>query len=251
MSAFPKVSVYILGLTATFLFLLLIKTFNVSYPLNLMITNTTKTTEFSVVGEGKVEVVPDTVYVDLGISVANVATAEEAQSRIDEVNNKLIASLKTLGVSEKDIKTSSYNVSPAYDYFPNTENKITGYNGNASVIVKLKDVKLATQVLAEATKVGANQVGSTRFEVSDPQKYREEARNKAIENAKKQAEKLSKDLGIALGKITNIVESSPGQVYPVYGRAESAMVKIDSSGPDLSPGTQTVTSTVTLYFEKK
>ncbi len=216
MSALNKISTYLLGLAATFLFLLLIKTFNVSYPLNLMITNTTKSTELAVVGEGKVEATPDTIYVDLGISVSNVITAEEAQKKIDEVNNKIIAALKNLGVDKKDIKTSNYNITPAYSYLPNTENKISGYNGNATLNVKLKDTKLATSVIAKATEAGANQIQGTRFVVDAPEKYREEARNKAIENAKQQAAKLSKELGITLGKVVNIVESGANQPYPIY-----------------------------------
>lgn len=251
MPALNKISVYLLGLVATFIFLLLIKTFNVSYPLNLMITNTTKTTELSVVGEGKVEATQDTIYVDLGISVTNVSTAEDAQNKIDEVNNKIIAALKSLGVDKIDIKTSNYNITPAYSYLPNTENKISGYNGNAMVNVKLKDTKLATQVISRATEAGANQVTGTRFVVDKPEKYREEARNKAIENAKQQATKLAKELGISLGKVVNIVESSANQPYPVYERAMMGGAPKIDEGPILEPGTQTVSATVTLYFEKK
>ncbi len=251
MSVQSKLLLYLIGLSATFLFLVFIKVFNVSYPLNLTITTTTKTIEFSVVGEGKVDAVPDTIYVDLGISVTNAKTAEEAQSKIDEVNNQIINALKSLGVDKKDIKTSNYNISPAYSYFPNTENKITGYNGNATVNVKLKDAKLATQVISRATEAGANQVAGTRFVVDDPAKYREEARNKAIENAKEQAAKLSRELGISLDKVVNIVESNGNQPYPVYEKAMMGGAPRTDAGPQLEPGTQTVTSTVTLYFEKK
>ncbi len=251
MSSQNKFIFYLIGLVATFLFLLLIKTFNVSYPLSLMITNTTRTSELAVVGEGKVDAVPDTIYVDLGISVTNAKTAEEAQSKIDEVNNKIIEALAKLGVDKKDIKTSNYNISPAYSYFPSTENKITGYNGNATMNVKFKDAKLATQVISRATEAGANQVNGTRFVVDEPAKYREEARNKAIENAKQQAAKLSKELGISLGKVVNIVESNGNQPYPVYEKAMLGGAPRTDAGPQLEPGTQTVTSTVILYFEKK
>lgn len=218
-----------------------------------MITNTTKSTELSVVGEGKVDAVPDTVYVDLGISVSNVTTPEAAQKKIDEVNNKIIVSLKSLGVEAKDIKTSNYNITPAYSYSPDRENKITGYSGDATVNVKLKDAKLATQVISEATIAGANKIFGSRFVVDDPAKYREEARNKAIENAKEQAAKLSKELGIPLGKIVNIVESSGGRdVNQFYDKALSApAIGLGGGGPELEPGTQTVASTITLYFEKK
>lgn len=250
MSAVNKLLIYLVGLTATFLFLLFIKVFNISYPLDLMITNTTKSSELAVVGEGKVDVVPDTIYVDLGISVTNVSTAESAQAKIDEVNNKIIESLKTLGVEKKNIQTSNYNITPAYNYLPEKENKITGYSGTATVNVKLTDAKLATQVISKATEAGANQVTGTRFVVDSPEKYREEARNKAIENAREQAAKLSKELGISLGKIVNIVESNGNQPYPVYEKAMMGGGSRADTGPILEPGTQTVSSTVTLYFEK-
>lgn len=251
MADLRKVLTYSLILLVTFIALFLIKVLDVSYPLNLTITNTTKSTEFSVVGEGKVDAVPDTIYVDLGISVSNVATAEAAQSKIDEVNNQIIDSLKSLGVDKKDIKTSNYNITPVYSFSPDKENKITSYSGNATVNVKLTDAKLASAVITKATEDGANQVTGTRFVVDDPAKYREEARNKAIANAKEQAQKLSKELGITLGKVVNIVESNSNQP-PIYERATMmGGAPSADAGPVLEPGTQTVTSTVTLYFEKK
>lgn len=251
MSALNSLLKYSSFLLVTLLVLFLIKIFDISYPMSFTVTNTAKTTEFSVVGEGKAEAVPDTIYVDLGISVSNAATAEIAQNKIDEVNNKIIESLRSLGVEKKDIKTGSYNISPGYSYQPNRENKITGYNGSASVIVKLSDAKLASEVIAKATEAGANQINGTRFVVDKPEKYREVARNKAIENAKAQAAKLSGELGISLGKIVNMVESTSGnQPYPIYDKM-AASAPAGSEGPALEPGTQEVSSTVTLYFEKK
>ena len=163
---------------------------------------------------------------------------------------KIIESIKTLGIDTKDIKTSNYNITPAYSFSPERENKITGYNGSATIAVKVKDMKLASKVISSATEAGANQVTGTRFAIDQPEKYREMAREKAIANAKEQAVKLAKNLGITLGKVVNIVESSPNQDYPIYARAEMGAPRADT-GPILEPGSQTVTSTVTLYFEKK
>lgn len=230
---------------AALLLLFLIKFFDLSYP--LAITTTTRSTELAVVGEGKVEVVPDTVYVDAGITVDNVASVEEAQKTIDEVNNKLISAMKDLGIKKEDIKTSNYSLYPSYTYKDDTRG-ITGYSGNATVTIKVGDAKLASQVMTKATEAGANQIHGTRFVVDKPEKYREEARLVAIENAKSQAEKLAQKLGIRLGKIVNMVESSPDRVYPFYANEKSAP---GGGGPVIEPGSQTITSTVTLYFERK
>lgn len=232
-------------LFAIIIALLAIKIFDISYPLT--ITTTTRSSELSVVGEGKVEVAPDTAFVDAGITVNNVPSVEAAQKAIDEINNRVIVTLKNLNIKEEDIKTSNYSIYPNYSY-EKEESKITGYNGNASVTIKVKQIKQVSTILIEVTKAGANQVNGARFTIDDPDKFREEARNKAIENAKEQAKKLAKALGIKLGKIVNIVESVPS--FPAGLYAEKA-VGGGRSAPVIEPGTQTITSTVTLYFEKK
>lgn len=234
---------YSLFLFLTLIALLVVKKLDITYPLT--ITTTTKSTELAVVGEGKVEVVPDTAYIDVGISVNDIETADKAQEMLSSVNNKIIEAVKKLGIAKEEIKTSNYSIYPAYKY---EENKVTGYNGNATVTIKVRDAKLASQVITEATNVGANQIHGVRFEIDKPEKYREQARDKAIENAKSQAERLAQKLGIRLGKIVNMVESSPDRVYPFYANEKSAL---GGGSPVIEPGSQTITSTVTLYFERK
>lgn len=225
-----------------------VKSFDVYYP--VQVTNTNKSTELSVVGEGKVEVVPDTAYVDLGISVNNAASVDAAQKSINGTNNKIIDAMKALGIAKEDIKTSNYSVFPNYSYEGN-QNRITGYNGNVTVLIKVKNQDMTTQVIEKATAAGANEIHGTRFSVDKPEKYREEARNKAIENAKEQANKIASNLGIKLGRVVNIAESSPDQgVQPMYDLKERSAVGA-GAGPSIEPGTQTIVSTVTLYFEKQ
>lgn len=236
----------LLACVIVFIFLFLIKVLDVSYPLT--ITNTNRSSELSVVGEGKTDAVPDKAVVNVGITVQDVSTVAEAQRIINETNNKLIQAMKKLRIPASDIKTSNYSINPSYSGEPNQG--INGYNGNASTTITVKNTALVSQVLVAATDAGANEVHGVSYSIEDPNKYREEARNKAIENAKEQAEKLAKTLGIKLGKITNIVEASPDNVYPLYRAAESAAVGIGGTA-DIQPGTQTITSTVTLYFEKK
>jgi hypothetical protein len=245
---------FILALGAIFIFLLLVKVFDISYPLTL--TSTTKTSELAVVGEGKVEAVPDTAYVDVGITVNNSPTVEQAQKMIDDVNNKIIEAMKKLQIKKEDIKTSNYSIYPNYSY-DKEPSKISGYNGNVTISIKVKNTQNTAKVIEEATKAGANNIQGTRFVIDNPQNYRELAREKAIKNAKEQAQKLTKNLGIKLGKIVNVVESTP--VNPALGYSTRAFLPsssdglggADESGAAFEPGSQTVSSVVTLYFEKK
>jgi uncharacterized protein YggE len=262
-----------------FLLLVAIRVFHISYPVDLRIAYSTQTSELSVVGEGKVDVVPDTAIIDAGISVSRAATAERAKTELSTVNNAIIAGLKRLGIKKEDIKTTSFNITPEYDYNliplndrvgdpavesltpdkpiinPNPRSRIVGYNGSASVTVKIRNKDLVTQAIENVTQAGANNVSSERYVVDNPAKFREEARNKAIANAKEQAKKLAKELGIKLGRVTNFIESGGG--YPYYassdtlGFAPQQMGMKQSVAPELEEGTQTVTSHVTLFFEKE
>lgn len=228
--------------------LYLIKAFDISYPLTIV--STTKSTELAVVGEGKVEVTPDTAYVNAGITVDNQANVSEVQTIINTVNNKIIDGLGKLEIKKADIKTSNYSISPNYKY-ENNSNSISGYNGNATVQVKVRNTQLVSQVIEAVTSAGANQIQGVSFSIDNPDIYREEARDKAIANAKDQAEKMAKNLGINLGKITNIVESSPEQPVALTNTAYSAEIGGGPVAPVVEPGSQTVSSVVTLYFEKR
>ncbi len=206
--------------------------------------------ELSVVGEGKVDVVPDTAEVSAGIVVQDAKTVQDAEQKINEVNNKIIAAAIALGIPKENIKTSSYSINPNYGFGPpGVSATPTTYTGNATVTIKVKDANKVSGVITAATSAGANQVYNAGFSVDDPAKFREQARDKAIENAKQQAQKLASQLGIRLGKIVNIVESNTGSPIPFMEKSLAAPLG-GGSAPNIEPGTQTISSTVTLYFER-
>ncbi len=241
---------YVLLVVVTLLGLLLVKELNISYPIKV---TTTEASDLSVVGEGKVEVVPDEASLDAGILVANAQTVDAAQKEINEKNNAIVKALGALGVAEKDIKTSQYSVTPNQDYSQGVGGKITGYNGNVTVTVTIKDTSKVGEISQAVTTAGANQVYNVRYTVKNPEKFREEARNKAIANAREQAEKLASSLGIRLGKVVNIVESTPGGDGIIVPMARGSAFKEMAGGDmaEMQPGTQEITSVVTLSFEKK
>lgn len=243
--------IYTAGFCAIILvFLWLINILDISYPLTIV--TTTRSSELSVVGEGKVEAIPDTAYLEAGISVVGAVTTEEAQSKIDKINNDIVEGVKKLGIQKADIKTSNYSIYPDYNY-DNKANKISGYNGSVSISIKVKDKKITSKVIEEATKAGANQINGLRYAIENPNTLREKARQKAIDNAKLEAEKLAKTLGIRLGKIVNIVESGSTNdgMQPMYAAKSLGMGGMAESAPMLEEGSQTISSTVTLYFERK
>ncbi|MCX6068452.1 MAG: SIMPL domain-containing protein, partial [Chloroflexi bacterium] len=201
--------------------LFVIKTLNISYPVSIVTTTkTAESTQLIVSGEGRMEVTPDTAYIDAGIS-AKEATVQAAQEKISQVNNNILTALAGLGVKKADIKTTNYSVQPNTAYI-NHDTQVTGYNGTATVTIKTKDPQLASSIIDAVVKAGANEITGTRFIVENPDIYREKARNMAIENAKSQAANMAKNLGFKLGKVENIVESGNG-VQPLMMAKYDAM----------------------------
>lgn len=247
---FSKIVIYAICLVLTIGALFLLKATGLSVPITVTSVAKPAATDFSVVGEGKVDVIPDTANISAGIVVSGVDSVEKAQSTMNTINNNILTGVKALGVKEEDIKTSQYSIQPNYSYENNVRKQL-GYDGNATVTIKVRDTKIVGDVIAAATKAGANNVNNNGFTVENPETFREQARNKAIENAKAQAKKLSDTLGIKLGKITNMVEASGNMPYPVYTEKSLAPMGAGAAPRvDVEPGTQTITSTVTLYFEK-
>lgn len=230
-----------------FLAVLVMNFFNIRLPVS--VTTSAQSGELAVVGEGKVDIVPDVAYVDLGINVNGVASVQEAQKSVDTVNNAVLAAMEKLGIPKSNVKTTNYSINPNYVYTGGRD-QINGYNGNATITIKTTKTELVPTIIQAATNAGANQVQGARFSIEKPENYRAQARNKAITNAKEQAKTLAGDLGIKLGKVTNIVESTGVDGGPMPDLMKSLPIGGGAGGPAIEPGTQTISSVVTLYFQK-
>lgn len=240
---------YLSFLAVTIGALWLINFLGISYPLR--ITTSQTSAEFSITGDGKVEAIPDTAILTTSIVVANTKTAQAAQNELHEKNNTLGNALIKQGIDLKDITTTQYSVYPVYGDSANESQKITGYNGTVGISIKTKKLDTVGELLTVVTDAGANQVQGVEYTIDDISKYRSQAREKAIENAKEQAKQVSANTGIKLGNIINIVESGTGMPQPyqyAMGR-ESLDAKVATT--NLQPGSQTITSSVTVFFEKK
>ena len=215
-------------------------------PFSVNSVTTAKSDAFNVTGEGKVSAAPDTALVMVGVS-ASGSTVKAAQDQLNTNINKVSEAVKKLGIEEKDIQTTNYNINPNYD-FREADQKITGYSASTNLAIKVRIIDQANSVIDAATASGANQVGGISFDVSDRTKLENEAREKAVANAKSKAENAAKIAGFKLGRIINYSEGFGGAI-PMPYRALSAE-KLDAAAPtQIEPGSSEISVTVTLSFE--
>lgn len=199
----------------------------------------------SVGGSGEVMGKPDTVIIDIGVSVvrADVGTATTDGAA---AARRLIDALISEGVAEDDIQTANYSLNPEYDYTTNVA-KIIGYRVSNLVTAKVRDIETAGAVIDAATKAGGNDavVNGVRFDIEDNGELIAAARAAAWDDAKAKAEQLAslseRTLGLAV-TITESVSEGSGPVY--YGR-ESLDAGAETP---IQPGQQSVTVVIQVVF---
>ncbi len=217
-------------------------------PFSISSVVTNKTDTFSVSGEGKVTMIPDIAVVNVGVT-AQGATVTQVQKDINTKMNAITDGVKRQGVEAKDIKTSSYTISPTYDYSTST-NRITGYQANANLTVKVRKIDSANAVIDAATAAGANEVGGITFDVDDKTKAENQAREEAVKDAKSKAEAAALAAGFKLGRIINYSEGGGAAPRPVMYDAALSLPKAGGGAPtQVEPGSSEIIVSVTLSYE--
>lgn len=202
----------------------------------------------SAVGEAFAK--PDIARISVSVT-KEAKTVLEAQKSHTEAINKVTAFLKSSGIEDKDIKTSTYNVYPQYDYLRDKGSVFRGYQITQTLDVKIRNLEKAGEIFGGVTSAGANQIGGINFIVDDEEAMKREARKEAIDKAKQKAAQISQDLGVKFGRLTNFYESSGD--FPVYrSYAEGVGGGGDvAPAPEIPSGENKVTVTVNLTYEIK
>ncbi len=217
-------------------------------PFSLNSITTTKTDTFSVSGEGKVTMMPDIAVVSAGVT-AQGATVTKVQQELNTKINAVTLAIKKLGVDEKDIRTSYYNISPTYDYSSSTQ-RVTGYQADSNLTIKVRKIDMVNAVIDASTAQGANEVGGVRFDVDDKTKAENQAREQAVNDAKSKAQAAAKAAGFKLGRVINYSEGGGAGPRPMmYDAAKSVPIAGGGAPTQVEPGTSELTVSVTLSYE--
>lgn len=197
---------------------------------------------------GKAEAVPSVAYVMLGVQIEPQQTSKEATDMLAKQGNAVIASIKKLGIADSDIKTQNISVQPTYNY-DNGKQTLRGYEGSQQLDITLRKTDQSGDVIARATQAGANQIGGVLFRQDDPEIAQLSAEQDAIKNARTKANELSKSLGVRLGKVKNYTVQNNYDRPIMYATEAKAMGGDSVTPPEVNPGTQETTVTVTVTYE--
>jgi uncharacterized protein YggE len=213
----------------------------------------------SVNGKGEEVIIPDIATFNFSVT-EKAKTVAEAQKLATEKINKTLDAVRSNGINEKDIKTISYNINPEYEYTNGLCNQwscapgksvLIGYQVSQTIEVKVRNIEKAGDILATIGSLEVDNVSSLTFSVDDIETVKANARASAIEDAKIKAEKLAKDLGVKIVRITSYYDSSE-QPWPVYGMGGDMMMSAKAESvrsPEIPTGEQKVVANVTITYE--
>lgn len=207
------------------------------------------TTTLTVEGEGRISVPPDMITIAVGIYSSNAnATAAAAQTHAKMDN--VISALQADGISKADFLGRSSGVSASGGGFIQLCNNTTCISKNFTntnviqdqILIKLNttDVSAVRKIHDIAIAAGANETTVIGYGLRDPKTAIDMARQRAVDNARSNAEMLASAAGVKVGKVLNVYEYPGG--YMDQGWMSPAI------GPSM-PGLIDVTSDVVVTYE--
>lgn len=200
----------------------------------------------SVTGEGRIYADPDMAQIVIGVE-SRAPTAKEAASKNSGDMSEVMAVLKEMGIAEEDIQTVDYSIRAEMYYPEKEEPKVIGYVVTNAVQVKVRDLNLVGDLLDRVTEAGANNIYGITFTIEDPRPFQEQAREKAVADARKKAQQLADLADIRLGDLLSISEYIMGG--PVYVERAAPSEGIGGGGPSISPGQLEIVVQVGMSYE--
>ncbi len=167
-------------------------------PFTITSYTTTTTKTFDVTGEGKVTMQPDSDTISAGVT-ATGSTSQQVQFQINDTINKVSAAVKSLGIAPEDIKTTNYNINPTYNYNSGSQ-QITGYSGNTTLTITVKDITKVNRITDALTAAGATNVNNQGFSIINKTNAENIARQKAITDAQTKAQQIAHVAGLKLNQ---------------------------------------------------
>ena len=159
----------------------------------------------NVSGTAVVNVTPDRALIQLGVQ-SNGTTPSEVKYLNTQAIEKVIDAIKSLGIDAKDIRTDHYIVRPLYDSYDSLY--IKGYRIDNLVAVTLRDVNQISELIVVALEAGANEVVDVELYPSELRKYRDQARDMAMQAASEKAQALADTAGVDIGCVLTIHENT-------------------------------------------
>lgn len=203
--------------------------------------------EIVVQGFGSVEQAPDMATITLGSQFA-AKTADAALAEVNESTASVLTTLKAQGVEPRDIQTSGLYLNPVWDdsYNKHGARRIRGYSAGNTVHIQVRDLDTLGALLDQVVKDGANSFNGLSFGLQDASDAQNEARRRAVLDARAKAELYAEAAGVQLGKIISLNDGVASAPQPMFREMAAAVM---SDAVPIAEGEVSTSARVSISFE--
>ena len=163
---------------------------------------------------------PDEAVITFGIHTEH-ADSVAALNENARIVNDVLAAMKALGITERDMETTNVNISPQ-TINRGTASEATVYNASTTLSVTIMDFDSIGAAIRDGVEAGATRVNGVRFGVADPTGAKKRALESAVESARAKADALAGAAGSSVTGVIQIREtSSTGEPRPYFSDARA------------------------------
>jgi uncharacterized protein YggE len=158
----------------------------------------------------------------------------------------ILAGLTAAGLAAQDIQTQALQLNPVWSNrgsINKTPPAIVGFSASSQIRIRVRDLDALGNVLNDVMALGANGFQSLQFGLQDPQPQTDEARKRAVRDARRKAELYAEAAGVGLGALLAVSEQPMGG--PVASRMTTEAM---SAELPFAAGAVSVAAQVTLVF---
>ena len=206
----------------------------------------------TVSASAEVSAQPDEAVVRLGM-LAQAPEAADAQQRVNETMQRILAAVTGLGIPERSVRTEDLSLSPVYadqrpmpDREPQ-EPRIVGYRASNVVTIEVTDLARIGEIIDAGIGAGANQLQGISFRLRDDGEARAEAMRQAVAEAAVQAKAIADALGVRLGPVQEVVAGGY-DVRPPTPYVGARFAVAEMAATPVQPGEVGITASVTVTY---
>jgi uncharacterized protein YggE len=173
----------------------------------------------TVMGEGKIKIVPDQVVISLSIETKGTET-KAVKEQNDAKTAAVLKGIKKWGLAPADLQTQRVSLQPSYDY----ETKKTFIHANQSISLLLRDLSKYDGLMTDMVTAGITNISSVVFQSSQQAKLQSSVRKLAMQNAVEKAQDYLSVVGQKVGKVQSISDTAVSESpRPFYNSKMMAM----------------------------
>lgn len=211
--------------------------------------NVNNARKITISGESIVKATPDEFKFSPYFEKSDSDT-EKAKTELNTLGNKVHDDLVKLGVKDDDITldSSSYDMYYAKDSSVRSDAINQSVTLSVQITVASKALAQKTQDYLATTEAKGQLTSQPHFSQAKTKKLENEARQKAIVDAKEKAQQTARELGLSVGRVIAI-NDQPNQFAIPYGSVDSIAEGKTSSGLLVTPGQQDINYSIEVVFE--